>query len=168
MRMEFIKKDILRILKLGELIMEKNYTAEENQIIEDLVKGEISATEVYNKVLDKIDRSPEVKRLMEFKRDHNKAIKFWQKQELVNETVPIKNSKVWGRVAKTFIGASSLLGDRTTYMALKEGEEFGLRQYQEALSSKDISAFQKDQIRNEFIPNQIRHVNTLNAIIKRL
>ena len=52
-------------------------------------------------------------------------------------------------------------------MALKEAEEYGLKQYQKALNDQMISSYQKDQIRNEFIPNQMRHVNTINALIRK-
>ena len=40
-------------------------------------------------------------------------------------------SGTWGAFAKAFVGTAGLLGDRSVLMALKEGEEYGLRQYQE-------------------------------------
>tara|TARA_B100001971_G_scaffold215192_1_gene259859 strand:- start:113143 stop:113595 length:453 start_codon:yes stop_codon:yes gene_type:complete len=145
----------------------ESMTTDKNRLLKDLAIGEISAIEVYDRVLEKINDAPDADRLKEFRLDHNKAKNFWQDQERIENQSSTQGSNIWGKVAQTFIETSKLFGNRATLMALKEAEEYGLKQYQKALSDQMISSYQKDQIRNEFIPNQMRHVNTINALIRK-
>jgi hypothetical protein len=47
--------------------------------------------------------------------------------------------------------------------ALKEGEEHGLKDYQEALDDIDLSS--SDLVSNQLIPAQQRHINLLDQLI---
>lgn len=57
----------------------------------------------------------------------------------------------------------SLFGDASSLKALKEGEEHGLKDYQEALNDVDTTTAQL--IQNQLIPAQQRHINLLDQLI---
>ena len=65
--------------------------------------------------------------------------------------------------AKTVQGTMSLFGDTASLKALKEGEEHGLKDYQEALD--DVDANSAQLIQNQLIPAQQRHINLLDQLI---
>jgi hypothetical protein len=57
----------------------------------------------------------------------------------------------------------SLFGDTASLKALKEGEEHGLKDYNEAVN--DVDATSAQFIRNQLIPAQQRHINLLDQLI---
>lgn len=136
-----------------------------NRDIDEILRGEISATDAYSQVLDIVDDSEEAYRLKQFRLDHENAISFWRKQARVTGKIPETSSKVWGEAVEAFVGVSKLLGEETALLALKKGEEHGLSHYENMLNSVLISDFQKDEIRNTFIPRQKRHIQKIEALI---
>ena len=73
------------------------------------------------------------------------------------------SSGAWGVWAKTVQGTMNLFGDASSLKALKEGEEHGLKDYQEALD--DVDATSAQLIQNQLIPAQQRHINLLDQLI---
>lgn len=133
--------------------------------INEIIRGEISATEAYEQVMEKVTDFPERKRLKEFYSEHNKAVSFWRAQS--QDEVPEKSSSVWGTVVEAFVGTSKILGEDVALKALKTGEEYGLSNYEKMLKSDELSAHHKLEIRNKFIPRQKRHIESLTALMKK-
>lgn len=130
-----------------------------------LLRGEVSAMEAYTQVLDKI-KSAEARRLEEFLNDHRKAVTYWKSQvEKMNVDIPF-SSGPWGDVVEAFVGSAKLFGNRAALKALQEGEEHGLSEYREALKHPDLPVAIKKQIKDTFIPNQERHINSIIAMMK--
>src|SRR6476646_10898187 len=61
-------------------------------------------------------------------------------------------SGAWGAWAKTVQGTMNLFGDASALKSLKEGEEHGLKDYQEAID--DTDPLTASLIQSELIPNQ--------------
>ena len=137
-----------------------------NQDLTTILKGEISAKEAYDQVMSQVDDSPEIERLKSMKKDHEEAVKFWKKQSRVKGNVPTSSSSIWGTIVKSFVGTSKILGDEKALEALKRGEEHGLSIYKDMLKSDLISDLQKVEITYRFIPNQKKHIESVNALIK--
>ena len=57
----------------------------------------------------------------------------------------------------------SLFGDTSSLKALKEGEEHGLKDYNDALGTLDATS--RDMVQNQLIPQQQRHIDLLDQII---
>jgi len=76
---------------------------------------------------------------------------------------PDQDSGAWGAWAKTVQATMNLFGDTSSLKALREGEEHGLKDYQEALEEVDASSAQL--IQNQLIPAQRRHINLLDQLI---
>ena len=138
-----------------------------NLDIDEILRGEISAKEAYQQVLEKVEDDPEAYRLNQFKLDHENAVRFWKKQAKQTGVIPEKSSSIWGTVVETFVGASKIIGEETALRALKKGEEHGLSHYQKMLESDMLTDFQKSEIRKTFIPRQSRHIESINTMIKQ-
>lgn len=145
---------------------EGNLAGGEGSDLNEILRGEISAVEAYEQVLEKVNKAPETYRLREFHDDHEEACRFWREQLQLRGSLPSQSSSIWGTVVEAFVGASKLLGEETALQALKNGEEHGLNEYKKLLESKELSSLQKNMIKERFIPMQERHIDSINALIK--
>ena len=73
------------------------------------------------------------------------------------------SSGVWGVWAKFTTGIANLFGDAAALKTLKEGEEHGLKEYEECLDEIDLIS--AELVENQLIPAQQRHINTLDQLI---
>ena len=144
-----------------------NHTSETVRQLNSLLRGEISAAETYRMAIDKIADSPDASSntglLREIQEEHGRAAQGIRDriQELGGEASD--SSGAWGAWAKTVQGTMNLFGDSSSLKALKEGEEHGLKDYQEAMDDVDASSGQL--IQNQLIPAQQRHINLLDQLI---
>lgn len=143
-----------------------NPAAFKNLDIDEIIRGEISAVEAYEQVMEKVKDDPEAYRLRQFKLDHQNAVQYWKKEEKISGKIPQMDSSVWGAAVEAFIGVSKLIGEETALRALKKGEEHGLTNYEKMLTSSRLTSYQKEEIRKTYIPRQKRHIESLNALIK--
>lgn len=153
-------------------ILETNYNYNNdvlqagNKHLDEILRGEISAVESYKQVLEKVADGPEVFRLKQFLGDHVRAVSYWEKESRISGHSPEKSSSTWGTAVEAFVGASKLIGDETTLKALRLGERHGLSNYEKMLESDLINLKQKEDIKNVFIPNQRRHIEGIDVLLK--
>lgn len=134
--------------------------------LNSLLRGEISAAETYRMAIDKVadtDKAANAGLLREIQEEHGRAAQGLRDRirELGGESSD--SSGAWGVWAKTIQGTMSLFGDASSLKALKEGEEHGLKDYQEALN--DVDTITAQLIQNQLIPAQQRHINLLDQLI---
>jgi uncharacterized protein (TIGR02284 family) len=134
--------------------------------LNSLLRGEISAAETYRMAIDKVAdsaREANAGLLREIQEEHGRAAQGLRDRirELGGEASD--SSGAWGVWAKTVQGTMNLFGDASSLKALKEGEEHGLKDYQEALD--DVDATSAQLIQNQLIPAQQRHINLLDQLI---
>jgi len=137
--------------------------------LNSLLRGEIAAAETYRMAIDKLAAAENaaagsnVGLLRQIQEEHGRAAQGIRDriQELGGEASD--TSGAWGVWAKTVQGTMNLFGDASSLKALKEGEEHGLKDYQEALDDVDASSAQL--IQNQFIPAQQRHINLLDQLL---
>lgn len=137
-----------------------------NKLVDEICRGEIAAVESYEQVLQKIQGGAEAASLHDFCEDHRKAADFWKGQSLKQNHPPQDTSGAWGKAVHAIVGTSKILGETAALKALKEGEEHGLKEYQDMLASNVITIEQREAIVNEFVPGQKRHIERLTSIIK--
>ncbi len=130
------------------------------------LRGEIAATEAYEKALNELDGELNCIRLSAFLSDHHEATLYWRDQVIAEYDEPQDNSGSWGAFVKSVVNAAKLLGPKATLKALKEGEEHGLEQYEKATRQDHLSVTLKYHIRNILIPNQKRHIAELAGMIE--
>jgi len=132
------------------------------------LRGEISAAETYRMAIDQVSDSDDttmanVGLLREMQEEHGRAAQALRDRikELGGEASD--SSGPWGVWAKFTQGSANLFGDSAALKSLKEGEEHGLKDYQEAMD--DVDTTSADLIRNQLIPAQQRHINLLDQLI---
>lgn len=133
-----------------------------------LLEGEISSVETYQQALEKVGDDPEAAKLREIHQDHTEAVAKLRDHVVRHGGEPSEDSGAWGAFAKTIEGAAKLLGNATAIRALKQGEEKGLRDYDDALSDENLPEDAQTLIRDQLRPRQRAHIETLDRIIERM
>lgn len=155
---------------MNDSFLEKTAVAfpgdEETFILQKILRGELSAIEAYDRVIEKFgaEQYRVVELLKSLVQDHEEAA-FDLKQILRNEGVePESDSGAWGSIVHAVVISAGLFGEAGALRALKRGEEYGLEQYKDALE-EDRVAHSKDYIRFRSIPTQQLHIDRLSAFL---
>ena len=136
--------------------------------LNSLLRGEISAAETYKMAIDKLSESDRAREsdcqcLRDMQEDHGRAAQWLRSRirELGGEASD--SSGAWGALAKSVEGTAKIFGYAAALKGLKEVEEHGLKEYQDALDKVDTTS--RSMIESEFIPAQQRHIMTLDSMI---
>src|SRR5438093_12948373 len=95
-------------------------------------RGEISATETYQQALAKLGDTKGATELRRIHIEHREAANLLRQHVRGHGGKPDKGSGAWGTFAKAVEGTAKLLGDDAALKALKEGEEHGVKEYEDA------------------------------------
>ncbi|HEV8578927.1 MAG TPA: DUF2383 domain-containing protein [Thermoanaerobaculia bacterium] len=134
--------------------------------LNSLLRGEMSAVETYREAREKLgeEGGPGANELLQLQLDHRDAADtLWHHIEQ-HGGEPSKGQGPWGAFVKAVTGAAKLFGDTSVLKALKEGEEHGLKDYQDALEDKDLAEDCKALIRG-FLDRQREHIATLDRLM---
>ena len=131
-----------------------------------LLRGEISAAETYRMAIEKISDgqvSENVHMLEQMQQEHGRAAQELRERIRSLGGEPSESSGAWGAWAQTVQGTMNLFGDAAALKSLKEGEEHGLKDYEQAVEDSD--PLTASLIKSELIPNQHRHIELLDQLI---
>ncbi len=136
--------------------------------LNSLLRGEISAIETYRMAIDKVADSDQITMdnvsiLREIESEHDDAAQQLRLRIQQLGGKPSDSSGAWGAWAQTVQGAMNLFGDTTALKGLKEGEEHGLKDYEEALD--DVDTGSRQLIASELIPRQQRHLSLIDQLM---
>jgi uncharacterized protein (TIGR02284 family) len=136
--------------------------------LNSLLRGEISASETYRMAIDKVADSDQITMdnvsiLREIESEHDQAAQELRQRITQLGGRPSDSSGAWGAWAKTVQGTMNLFGDTTALKGLKEGEEHGLKDYEEALS--DVDSGSRQLIAAQLIPRQQRHLSLIDQLM---
>jgi DNA-binding ferritin-like protein len=132
--------------------------------VKSLHRGELSAVSTYDQALAKVDKEalkPELQRLRDEHRDAADAL-AGRVKALGGQ--PDVTAGPWGDWTKAVQGAANLINAEATLMALKAGENHGIREYQEALDNPNVDSETKTLIRDRLHARQRAHVTTLENL----
>jgi len=136
--------------------------------LNSLLRGEISAAETYRMAIDKLSDSDKTRigsigLLSEMQTEHGRAAQTLRQRvrELGGEAAD--SSGAWGAWAKFTQGTGNLFGDVSALKTLKEGEEHGLKDYQDAMDHLDRTS--AELVQNQLIPAQEKHIGILDQLI---
>jgi len=133
-----------------------------------LLRDEISAVETYQQALDKLRDEPhvgEVQQISSICEDHRDSAMKLRERIIQHGGKPTEDSGAWGTWSKLVMGGAKLLGDRAALTALRQGEENGIKDYQEALQEADIPEDVRSLIQTTLLPRQQQHLNVLNRLM---
>lgn len=126
-----------------------------------LLRGEISAIETYTQAIEKFGSDAGEHTLKGIRADH--VANAESLRSLVGECGegPATSSGPWGTFATSVEGVATLFGKSPALMVLQQGEEHGIRQYEQALDDDELSETVKDLIRHTLLPSQREHLAEL-------
>jgi len=133
--------------------------------LSSLQRGEISATETYNQALEKFAGQPEENELRQIRDDHRNAANTLRQHIHQHGGEPATGSGLWGAWAKFVEGSAKVFGKTAALKALKEGEEHGIKEYQNALNDEDLAADCKNLIRSQLQPQSQAHIASLDRLM---
>ncbi len=138
-----------------------------NTNINEILRGEISAVETYDSLLEKIKNSSRHFILKTIREEHFASIRYWRDEALNQGKFPQLDSALWGDMVMLFVEASKSISTKTAIGMILKGEEHGLKNYQSMLDAQFLTVDQKKKIKETFIPNQKDHIGALNSILRQ-
>ena len=145
-------------------------TVTDTNVLNSLLRGEMSAIETYRQAIEKLGSDPHdpwIEELRALQRDHRDAADaLWPHVEQ-HGGKPSEGSGPWGSFAKAVEGVAKLLGNTGALKALKEGEEHGLKDYEDALQDHNLPADCQALIRG-ILPKQRAHIAVIDRLMERV
>ena len=141
------------------------------EIIDKLLKNELSATETYQQAMDIMREDvgmSEAEYLMPIYEEHKEAVNTLQAQIRQLGGTPSDGSGAWGVWAELVQGGANIMGKETALKTLQEGEKSGAEDYEEVLEETDLSAEVRSLIESKLLPTQQSHVVTLDRLINTM
>lgn len=136
-------------------------------VLNSLLRGELSATETYQLALKKLADDPGAEQLKQMHVDHRSTANLLRQHVHQHGGKPDQGSGVWGAWAKLVESTAKLLGNKAALKALKEGEEHGVKEYEEALQSDSLPADCKMLIETQLLPQTRSHISSLDQIMEK-
>jgi demethoxyubiquinone hydroxylase (CLK1/Coq7/Cat5 family) len=138
---------------------------EQATFLNTLLRGELSAAETYRQALKKLSDGAGASELHQIHKEHCEAMNALRQHLREHGVEPVQSSGSWGTWAKVVEGAAGLLGRTPALTVLREGEEYGLRSYEDAMEDEDLSADCKALVYDTLLPQTRAHIRTLNQLI---
>jgi CBS domain-containing protein len=134
--------------------------------IDSLVRGELSAVETYKQALAKVGHEPIADELRRIELEHEEAVDLlFESLRRHGKEIP-RSSGLWGTWSKAVEGTAKIFGGKAAIKALKEGEEHGLHDYEDALKDEVIDPEVKALIRSKLLPQTRAHIPALDRVLQ--
>jgi uncharacterized protein (TIGR02284 family) len=134
-------------------------------VLNSLLRGELAAIETYQQALEKVGAEPGAEQLRHIHHEHRDSANSLR--QLIHDYggQPDQSSGAWGTFAKTMEATGKLFGNYAAVRVLKEGEEQGLRSYEEALRDEDLAVECKTLISQILLPQTRAHIRVLEHLM---
>jgi uncharacterized protein (TIGR02284 family) len=130
-----------------------------------LVRGELAAIETYRQALDKMQDAPEATELHALMTEHRSALQALREHVTHCGGKPSESSGPWGIWAQFVEATAKLFGNSSALKALKEGEEHGIKEYEDVLTDANLDPCCANVIRTQLLPQAREHVPILDQLI---
>jgi len=134
-------------------------------VLNSLLRGEVAAGHTYDMVIAKFDGRPESIELQRIRDEHAEAAAVLRERVRHFGGDPAESSGIWGKLTAAITGTAKLLGPATALGTLKQGEEYGIGQYENTLTDPEVDTDDKDLIRYRLLPRCHSHVQALDRMI---
>lgn len=128
-----------------------------------LLRGELAAVETYGQAIMKYDTMPEADELRRIRIEHSRSAKMLASNVRALGGYPTPDSGAWGLFVSAVQGAANLLGEESALESLKQGEELGRKDYEEALQDERVIEEFRILIRTELLPPVMKHIAALES-----
>ena len=134
------------------------------EFMHKVLRGELSAVAAYGSVIEKYPASPHLGQLRVIQNHHRASVDALRQLLDSNGEIADRDSGVWGTFVQTLIVGSSTLSLEMSLKTLIEGEEHGLKQYQELLEYP-LTDRELNIVETNLIPRQFAHIQSLKSIV---
>ncbi len=134
------------------------------ETLNSLLRGELAATETYQQALAQVDEEHGATQLAQIRDEHSLAVSLLRKHIREFGGDPATSSGSWGLVAKAIEGAAQWFGNTTALAALKQGEETGLSNYEQALEHEPLPFACITMIISVLVPQTRAHIEALSRL----
>ncbi|MCG5053871.1 MAG: PA2169 family four-helix-bundle protein [Myxococcales bacterium] len=145
----------------------RNSGAPTIEALNELLRGELAAVETYDKALDRLEDDELKGQLESCRASHQDRAERLREMVAQLGGQPADTSGVWGAFTRFLEGGATLLGDRATLAMLEEGEDHGLREYEENLEKLDVDT--RIEVTTELMPAQVlthEMLSTLKEVVR--
>jgi hypothetical protein len=135
--------------------------------LNDLLRDELSAIDTYRQAIDKSRKAhgedTRLQKLTDMLHDHEQAAA--RLRDLVHRMggTAANDAGTWGAWAHTVMAAARLLGDKAALIALKEGEESGVKDYRAVL--REVTTPEVLDVCAANMTREEEHVRQLDLLI---
>ena len=136
--------------------------------LQNLLRGELSAVETYRQALGNVNGDVGDTDLQSIERDHLAACDRLRQQIVLAGEAPATSSGAWGAFARAVEGTAKLFGNTATLKALREGEEHGVKEYEDALADLSLQIDAARLVSEILLPRQRAHVTMLERMIAQV
>jgi hypothetical protein len=133
-----------------------------------LLRGELAATVTYREAMDVLGHAPGATDLRRIQEEHREAAHLLRVQIRVSGGQPEGSGGAWGGWTGLGEETARVFGPRVAAQALLQGEQSGVRGYEQALRQDDLPAGCKSLILDQLLPHTREHVATLERILELL
>lgn len=130
-----------------------------------LLRGEVAAVETYDQVIAKFAGQSQAVELQRLRNEHTESAAVLRERVRHFGGDPAEGSGLWGKLTAAITGTAKVFGPAAALGVLKQGEEYGIGQYENALTDPEIDADDKDLIRSRLLPRANSHVAELDRMI---
>lgn len=132
-------------------------------VLNELLRGELSAVETYEQAIEKLDEASSARTELESCCDLHLE-RAQRLRELVAQYggQPSESSGAWGGFAKLIEGGAKVFGEKAAIAALEEGEDHGLRNYRDNVAK--LNGPVRDVVSTELLPGQERTHRSLSQL----
>jgi len=132
--------------------------------LNELLRGEMSATESYDLAILKFRGRQNVDELKIIRDEHAEAVAMLRDRILAHGGDPSESSGPWGTFATGITSVAKVLGPKSVLSMLRQGEEHGINGYENALDNSGLSAECRDLIVDDLLPRCRLHVGELQEL----
>jgi hypothetical protein len=130
-----------------------------------LVKDELAAVETYKQALAKVGDAPGGSELRRIEADHEDALSILQ--ERLDDLEVATDAGLWGTWSQAVESVAQVFGNKAAIMALKEGEEHGVHDYEDALRNESLGADIRRIISSQILPKTRAHIPALERLLEK-
>lgn len=129
-----------------------------------MLRGERSAVETYQEVIEKYGDNPAMDELRGIWRDHQQSVSELDAHIRSLGGEPDTDSGAWGFVTGMIQKTANLFGEESAVESLEKGEKKGLEDYKDALEGDCITAECRTMYQTKLIPRIESHLKILDEI----
>jgi demethoxyubiquinone hydroxylase (CLK1/Coq7/Cat5 family) len=140
-------------------------STDRTESLDTLLRSELAAVETYRQALDKFSDQDGMYPLTGIAQDHRQAVFALQDHITERGATPSSTSGAWAKWAQAVEGGAGLFGKTAALKALKEGEEQGIEEYEEAIKDPNLDPECLTLIQFQLLPQTRQHVSLLDQML---